>query len=85
MNDTNEEECFKREVNLHHISWLPCLTPVSQQVRPKEATILDIKLPSKVRYPIVLNKYLRINYINDIDEGLFDHSCYGKAVVRLNL
>ena len=33
----------------------------------------------------MLNKYVPIDYSDDIDEGVFDYSHYGKAVFRPNL
>ena len=30
----------------------------------------------------MINKYITIDYSSDIDEGVFDYKCYGKAVFR---
>ena len=79
VNDKNTGECFKQVVSLNHISWLPCLKLLTQQVRPRQSNILAIELPSRVWRPKVLNKYVPIDYSNDIDEGIFDYSHYGKA------
>ena len=46
---------------------------------------MAIELPSKLWRPKLLNKYLPINYSDDIDKGVFDYSCYGKAFFRPNL
>ena len=32
--------------------------------------------------PKVINRYIPTDYSSDIDEGIFDYKCYGKAVFR---
>ena len=43
---------------------------------------LAIELPTKVWRPKVLNKYIPVDYSDDIDEGVFDYKHYGKTVFR---
>ena len=44
--------------------------------------VLLITIPPKVWRPKVINRYIPIDYSSDIDEGVFDYKCYGKAVFR---
>ena len=41
-----------------------------------------IKLPPKIWRPKPENKYIPVDYSDDIDEGVFDFSHHGRAVYR---
>ena len=85
INDTNTGEFFKCEVTLHHTKRLPLPFPVSPQTTASNADILAIDLTTKVWRPKVLNKYVPVDYSDDIDEGVFDYSRYSKTVFRPKL
>ena len=85
INDTNTGDCFKREVTLDHIDQLSLPSMVSSHTTVSHAEIHVIELPTKVWRPKALNKYVQIDYSNDIDEGNFDYFHYGKTVFRPKL
>ena len=41
-----------------------------------------IEVPSKVWRPKVINKYIPVDYSDDIDDGIFDFEYYGKTFFR---
>ena len=46
------------------------------------ASIFAIELPNKVWRPKVPNKYVPLDYSDNIDDGIFDYTVYGKTVLR---
>ena len=49
---------------------------------PQDVNVLMIKLPPKIWRPKPENKYVPVDYSDDIDEGVFDYSHHGRAVYR---
>ena len=59
--------------------------------RPEVKTIFNQKLeiymidtPNKIRRPKVQNRYIPLDYSDDIYNGSFDYHYYGKSIFRTN-
>ena len=48
----------------------------------RAANLCIIEVPPKVWRPKVINKYIPVDYADDIDDGIFDFECYGKTFFR---
>ena len=47
-----------------------------------QGSMLLIKITPKLWRPKMINKYVPVDYPNDVEEGVFDYKQYGKAVFR---
>ena len=54
----------------------------SDQVHRGHASIFSIELLNKVWCPKVPNKYIPVDYGEDIDDGIFYYANYGETVLR---
>ena len=70
--------------NLIHLNGIPLLL-ASLEVKTKFNQHLNIPIidnPQKIWRHKVQNRYIPLDYLNDIDNGLFDYTHYGKSVIK---
>ena len=56
----------------------------SKQHTTNRGSIHVIKVPPKFWRPTQVNKYVSLDYADDVNKGIFDFKHYGKTVFRLN-
>ena len=81
INQTTIEGYIRRDIDVSHIEQLGCF-PEPVCTSPPMANVMMIQLPPKIWRPKPENKYIPIDYSDDVDEGVFDFSHHGKVVYR---
>ena len=72
---------MNNHIHLHNCSFL-LVRPEVESKFNKHLNILMIDIPKKIWIPEVKNRYIPLDYSDDIDDGFFVYTCYGKAVFK---